>query len=309
MATPSIATLTDDLIKAAAMEKCYENYILIDVGANLTNKKYSRDLDSVVQRAKDSGVQKIMVTGTSVKGSKEALRLTRIYPGTLYSTAGIHPHDAKSYDDQSWEELKRIVQNPECVAIGECGLDYNRNFSEPEDQKAVFEKHINLAIEHNKPLFIHERDAFNELNEILDRYSNNLPPVVIHCFTGSFENALAYLSKGYYIGLTGYLCKDKSDSGVRKLLVDNLIPLDRLLVETDAPFMYPNTRASKLPTHVKEGLTERSMTFLHRYCTFQRNEPSSLPAIVEMIAAFMNKKPEEVALATSFNAMKLFGLS
>ncbi|XP_066244927.1 3'-5' ssDNA/RNA exonuclease TatD [Euwallacea similis] len=309
MATPSIDTLTDDLIKAAAMEKCYENYILIDVGANLTNKKYSRDLDSVIQRAKDSGVQKIMVTGMSVKGSKEALRLTRIYPGTLYSTAGIHPHDAKSYDDQSWEELKRIVQNPECVAIGECGLDYNRNFSEPEDQKAVFEKHIKLAIEHSKPLFIHERDAFNELNEILDRYSNNLPPVVIHCFTGSFENALAYLSKGYYIGLTGYLCKDKSDSGVRKLLVDNLIPLDKLLVETDAPFMYPNTRASKLPTHVKEGLTERSMTFLHRYCTFQRNEPCSLPAIVEMIAAFMNKKPEEVALATSFNAMKLFGLS
>ncbi|KAH1014860.1 hypothetical protein HUJ05_012675 [Dendroctonus ponderosae] len=142
MATESVHTVAEDLMKAAKMEKCYENYILIDVGANLTNKKYGRDLDSVVQRAKDSGVQKIMVTGTSVKASKEALRLTRIYPGTLYSTAG-------------------------------------------------------------------------------------------------------------------YLCKDKSDTGVRKLLVDNLIPLDRLVVETDAPFMYPNTRASKLPTNVKEGLTER----------------------------------------------------
>lgn len=96
---------------------------------------------------------------------------------------------------------------------------------------------------------------------------------------------------------------------MRKLLVDNLVPLDRLVVETDAPFMYPNTRASKLPARVKEGLTERSMTFLHRYCTFQRNEPCSLPAIVEMIAALMDKKPEEVALASSFNAMKLFGLS
>ncbi|ENN80025.1 hypothetical protein HUJ04_004604 [Dendroctonus ponderosae] len=309
MATESVHTVAEDLMKAAKMEKCYENYILIDVGANLTNKKYGRDLDSVVQRAKDSGVQKIMVTGTSVKASKEALRLTRIYPGTLYSTAGIHPHDAKSYDEESWQELCRIVQNTECVAVGECGLDYNRNFSNPEDQKAVFEKHIKLAIEHNKPLFVHERDAFSDLSEILDKYANKLPPVLVHCFTGSVENALAYLQKGYYIGLTGYLCKDKSDTGVRKLLVDNLIPLDRLVVETDAPFMYPNTRASKLPTNVKEGLTERSMTFLHRYCTFQRNEPCSLPAIVEMIAAFMDKKPEEVALASSFNAMKLFGLT
>ncbi|XP_023016884.1 3'-5' ssDNA/RNA exonuclease TatD [Leptinotarsa decemlineata] len=291
------------------MEKCYENYIIIDVGANLTNKKYSRDLDSVVQRAKDSGVQKIMVTGTSVKASKEALRLTRIYPNTLYSTAGIHPHDAKSYTEESWEELKELASNPECVAIGECGLDYNRNFSEPEDQRTVFRKHIELAIELKKPLFIHERDAYEDLIKLLEEFKTTLPPVLIHCFTGTSEQALGYLDKGFYIGLTGYLCKDKSDTGVRKLLEDGSIPLERLVVETDAPFMYPNTRASKLPNHVKEGLTERSLTFLHRYCTFQRNEPCSLPAIVEMIASFMKKKPEEVALATSFNAMKLFGLS
>lgn len=291
------------------MAKCMENYIVIDVGANLTNKKYSRDLDSVIQRAKDSGVKKIMVTGTSVKASKEALRLTRIYPGYLYSTAGIHPHDAKSYTDESWEELKRLAQNRECVAIGECGLDYNRNFSEPEDQRKVFRKHIEAAIELQKPLFVHERDAHEDLINILDEYKDKMPPILIHCFTGSSEHALTYINRGYYIGLTGYLCKDKSDNGVRKLLADGSIPLSRLVVETDAPFMYPNTRASKLPQHVKDGLTERSMTFLQRYCTFQRNEPCSLPAIVEMIAAFMNQKPEDVALSTSFNAMKLFGLT
>ncbi|XP_028132445.1 3'-5' ssDNA/RNA exonuclease TatD [Diabrotica virgifera virgifera] len=291
------------------MEKYYENYILIDIGANLTNKKYGRDLDSVVQRAKDSGVRKIMVTGTSVKASKEALRLTRIYPDTLYSTAGIHPHDAKSYTDESWDELRLIASNAECVAVGECGLDYNRNFSDPEDQKLVFRKHIELAIEINKPVFVHERDAHDDLLKVLDEFSAKLPPVVIHCFTGTLEQALAYLDKGFYIGLTGYLCKDKSDVGVRKLLESGSLPLDRLVVETDSPFMYPNTRASKLPDHVKDSLTERSMMFLHRYCTFQRNEPCSLPAIVEMIAAFMKKKPEEVALATSFNSMKLFGLS
>lgn len=292
-----------------SMEKCYENLIVIDVGANLTNKKYSRDLDSVIQRAQDAGVQKIMVTGTSVKCSKEALRLTRIYPGTLYSTAGIHPHDAKSYTEEGWEELKEVAKNPECVAIGECGLDYNRNFSEPDEQRKVFKKQIDLACELKKPLFVHEREAHEDVLNILEMYTDRLPPVLIHCFTGTTEQAMNYLDRGYYLGLTGYLCKDKSDTGVRKLLVDNLIPLDRLLVETDAPFMYPNTRASKLPVHVKDGLTERSMTFLHRYCTFQRNEPCSLPAIVEMIAAFMNKTPDEVALATAFNALKLFGLS
>ncbi|CAH1110039.1 unnamed protein product [Psylliodes chrysocephalus] len=301
-----VETKESDLLD---MAKYYENYILIDVGANLTSKKYGRDLDSVIQRAKDSGVQKIMVTGTSVKGSKEALRLTRIYPNTLYSTAGIHPHDAKSYTDESWAELKQLANNPECVAIGECGLDYNRNFSDPEDQKIVFKKHVELAIEMTKPIFVHERDAHEDLLKVLDEFHSKLPPVVIHCFTGTLEHALTYLDRGFYIGLTGYLCKDKSDVGVRKLLESGSLPLDRLVVETDAPFMYPNTRASKLPDNVKDSLTERSTMFLHRYCTFQRNEPCSLPAIVEMVAAFMNKKPEEVALATSFNAMKLFGLS
>ena len=153
-----------------------------------------------------------------------------------------------------------------------------------------------------------------------------MPPCVIHCFTGTREQAQKYLELGCYIGLTGYLWKDKSENGVRKILEDGIIPLDKLLVETDAPFMYPNTRASKLPQHIKDCLTERSVTFLQRYCTFQvsdaiigdfkililifqRNEPCSLPVTVEMIAAYLNKTPEEVALATTFNALKVFGLS
>ncbi|PSN47590.1 3'-5' ssDNA/RNA exonuclease TatD [Blattella germanica] len=283
-----------------SMQECYANYVIIDIGANLTNKKYGRDLDSVIQRAKDAGmifnivtcVQKIMVTGTSLRSSREALRLTRIYPGTLYSTAGIHPHDAKSWTDGYLDELKEMALSPECVGIGECGLDYNRDFSSPEVQKEVFELQVKLACELGKPLLLHERDAHQDVVDILSKYKDHLPPVVIHCFTG-----------------TCYLCKDKSDNGVRKLLEDGLIPMDRLLVETDSPFMYPNTRASKLPAHVKEALTERSLTFLQRYCTFQRNEPCSLPAIVEMIAAFMKKPAEEVALATAFNALKVFGLS
>ncbi|XP_011260025.1 uncharacterized protein LOC105253604 [Camponotus floridanus] len=294
----------------SSMTQCYENYIIVDVGANLTNKKYSRDLDSVIQRAKDAGVQKIMVIGASIRSSKEALRLTRIYPGTLYSTAGIHPHDAKSWEDpDTLHELETIANNLECVAIGECGLDYSRDFSAPETQRAVFHKQIELACTLNKPLVIHERSAQKDVLEVLSQYKNRLPPVLIHSFIGTAEEAQIYLNQGFYLGITGYLCKDKSDSGIRQLLEGGQVPLDKILVETDAPFMYPNTRASKLPAHVKDALTERSMMFLHRYCTFQRNEPCALPAIVEMVAAFMRTTPEQVALATAFNALKLFGLN
>lgn len=289
---------------------CFDNLIVIDVGANLTNKKYSRDLDSVIQRAKDAGVQKIMVPGTSVKSSKEALRLTRIYPGIIYSTAGIHPHDSKSIieEPETWLEFRQIAQSLECVAIGPCGLDYQRDFSEPDVQKEIFEKQLSLACEIQKPILIHERTAQNDILEILKKYPS-LPQIAVRGFMGTNDEAMKYIEQGFYLGLTGYLCKDKSDTGVRKLLEDGTLPVDRLLVETDSPFMYPNTRASKLPQHVKTGITERSLLYLHRYCTFQRNEPCSLPAIVEMIAAFMKKKPEEVALATAFNALKLFGLS
>nr|BAH71771.1 ACYPI002802 [Acyrthosiphon pisum] len=136
----------------------YDNYLLIDVGSNMVNKKFSRDLESVLQRAKDSGVQKIIVPCTSLRTSKEALRLARIYPGALYSTAGIHPHEAKSWEDNYYDELRDIAKNPECVAIGICGLDYNKDFSSPDIQRKVFELQISLAKEIKKPIMLHQKE-------------------------------------------------------------------------------------------------------------------------------------------------------
>ena len=132
------------MTKKTMAEMIIDNYIIVDVGANLTNKKFARDLDAVIQRAKDAGVSKIMVTGTSMQASKDALRLSRLYPGSLYATAGVHPHDAKSWDDEedSMTLLKDLVCNPEVVAVGECGLDFNRNFSPPNVQLDVFEKQV-----------------------------------------------------------------------------------------------------------------------------------------------------------------------
>uniref|UniRef100_A0A1B6KGF1 Deoxyribonuclease TATDN1 n=1 Tax=Graphocephala atropunctata TaxID=36148 RepID=A0A1B6KGF1_9HEMI len=292
-----------------AMKKCYENYILIDTGTNLTNKKFGRDLESVVKRATDAGVRKMVVSGNSMKSSREALRLAHIYPGTLYSTAGVHPHDAKSWTDDTLAELREVATCSECVAVGECGLDYNRDFSTPDVQQEVFELQVKLACELKKPLFLHERNAHQDLIKILKKYSDSLPPMVIHSFTGSLAQAQTYVQMGIYIGITGYLCKDNAEDGVQAMLEAGHIPLESILVESDSPFMYPNARGSKLPATVKEALTERSLSFLQRYCTFQRNEPCCLPAIIEMIAALLRKSPEDVALQTAFNALKVFGLS
>ncbi|KAK9497354.1 hypothetical protein O3M35_004687 [Rhynocoris fuscipes] len=291
------------------MNKLFENYILVDVGANLTNRKYSRDLESVITRAKDSGVQKIIVSSSSLKGSREALRLSRIYPGVLYASAGVHPHEAKSWDEESLETLKEIAINNECVAIGACGLDYNKNFSPPDIQRLVFKKQVELACEVRKPLCIHERDAHQDLIQILEEFKSTLPPIILYSYTGSSINAINYLRFDGYFAITGYITKDNTGAGVRSLLESGDVQLERLLVQTDSPFMYPNARASKLPDSVKNALTQRSLSFLQRYCTFQRNEPCSLPVIVEMVAALLGKTPDDVALATSFNALKVFGLS
>lgn len=287
-----------------------ENLIIIDSCANLTNKKYSRDLELVIKRATESGVKKIMVPGNSVRSSKEALRLSRIYPDIIYSTAGIHPHDSKSVieDPDSWSEFEEIAKSPECVAIGPCGLDVRTEITNYEIQKEIFEKQISLACSLNKPIIIQERCKQSDIIEILAKYSN-LPSVVIRGFMGTMDEAIKYINNNCFLSLNGYLCKDKSDVGVRKLLEDGVIPLQKLLVESDAPFMFPNTRASKLPQHVKSGISERSLLYLNRYCTFQRNEPCCLPSIVEMVAAFMKKPPHEIALATAFNSLKLFGLT
>ncbi|XP_065212806.1 3'-5' ssDNA/RNA exonuclease TatD [Planococcus citri] len=298
------STTTDSLLS------CCDNYILIDVGANITNKKFLRDIDSVVQRAKESGIQKIIVPGSSIKSAKEALRLAKFHPGTVYATAGIHPFEAKSWEESQMLELQEILQDTECVAVGEIGLDYTKDFSPRDVQKYVFEKQVALACQLKKPIILHEKGAHEDVMEVLKKYEDTLPPLVFHSFVGTFDEAKSYLQfDTSYIAVSGYICKDNSTNGIQKLIESKALPLNRILVETDSPFLYPNARSSKLPTQVKSTFTQRSLKFLERYCTFQRNEPCSLPIIVEIVAGLMNKPAEEVALASTLNALKVFGLS
>ncbi|KRZ94912.1 Tat-linked quality control protein TatD, partial [Trichinella sp. T8] len=251
-------------------------YKLIDIGANLTNPCLNdRNLCDVVDRAK---------------------------------AAGIHPHDAKYFNDESIAELEKLALEPECVAIGECGLDFNRNFSPQENQLTAFEAQVQLACKLKKTIFIHERDAHSALVEILKKYSLIIPYAVVHCFTGTAEQAKTYLDMGLYIGLTGSLWKDKLEFGVQYALRQGIIPLNRLLVETDSPYMYPNIKAKKLKTEVKEKVSPHALQFLH-HCSFQRNEPCALPTVVELIAAFSGASVDDVAINTTLNAVRLFGLT
>uniref|UniRef100_A0A224YM74 Deoxyribonuclease TATDN1 n=1 Tax=Rhipicephalus zambeziensis TaxID=60191 RepID=A0A224YM74_9ACAR len=276
-----------------------ENYILVDICANLVNKKFNRDLESVIQRAKDAGVKKMIVLGTSLHSTKEALRLTRMHPGTVYCTAGIHPHDAKSWgdDDEALEVLRSVASNPECVAIGECGLDFSKDFSSPECQIQVLEKQVALACELNKPLVLRERAAFDAMVDMLAR--SQLPGhVVLHCFAGSSDQAAAYLARGCYLGVGGQLWKEPT--------VLQSVPPERILLESDSPFLWPNTRA--LPSEWRTALQPRAVRLLERYCSFQRNEPCCLPAVLELTAAVLGIGAQDLALRTTYTALSIFGL-
>ncbi|UYV81511.1 hypothetical protein LAZ67_20001391, partial [Cordylochernes scorpioides] len=230
-------------------------------------------------------------------------------PAALFVASGVHPHDAKSWTPEVERELRELAFNPEVVAIGQCGLDYHRNFSPPEDQLRAFDRQVALACELGKPLVLHEREAHGPLMEVLARHGSKLPKLVMHGFTGSRDLARRYVAMGCYVGLSGYLWKDKSEDGVRRVLEEGVIPLDHLLLESDAPFLYPNPRASKLPPHLRDAPTARSLAFLNRYCTFQRNEPCSLPVTLEMAAACMRMPADDLALRTTYTALRVYGLS
>jgi len=284
-------------------------YCLVDIGVNLGHPSFVKDFEKVLERAKEAGLLKVMITGSCEKTTLQASKLAAENPGFLYYTAGVHPHEAKEFVEGSTIQfLKAHLKNPACVAVGECGLDFNRNFSPRDQQLNAFEKQVQLACELGKPLFIHERDAHTEMVEILSRHGAKLPPAVIHCFTGTADQAKVYLDMGLYIGLTGFLWKDRSENGVKFALKSRLIPLDRLLLETDAPFMYPKVNDKKIPAEIRERFTQKALD-LHKFTSFDRNEPCALPAVCEMIAGYMGVPPEEVARQTTENALRVYGLN
>ena len=259
---------------------------LVDIGANLTDKSFHEDRDDVISRAMAAGVTRIVLTGTSVGGSGTAADLARTMPGVLYATAGVHPHTARSCNGETIDALRQLAARPEVVAIGECGLDFNRDFSPRPIQRAWFEAQVQLAIELGMPLFIHERDAAPAMLEVLRAHRDDITAAVIHCFTGTGEQLAPYLDLDLHIGITGWICDERRGGHLHELV--RSIPTHRLMVETDAPYLVPRTMRPRPKS--------------------RRNEPAFLPHVVDTIAACLGKTPAEVAASTTEVACTFFGL-
>ena len=262
--------------------------MMIDTGVNLSNPRFAKDIEETLVRAQQAGVEKLILTGTSIEESRAVLKLCHRYsenfPGMLYTTAGIHPHDASSLNGESISILRDLAAQPEVVAIGETGLDFNRNFSTPAEQEKAFEAQLELAIELNLPVFLHERDAAQRQLEIIKVYRDNLTDAVIHCFTGSKQALFSYLDLNMHIGITGWICDEKRGEELQQLVSN--IPLDRLMVETDAPYLLPKN----IPQPPKG----------------KRNEPEFLSWVVEGIANHRDESAKQIANATAANALRFF---
>ena len=264
--------------------------MLIDIGVNLSNARFEKDIEAVLERAQEAGVERLILTGTSIEESRAVLSIcdqfAQQFPAMLYATAGIHPHEASTYNRTAATALRELAAHPSVVAIGETGLDFNRNFSSQKDQQIAFEAHIELAIELQMPLFLHERDASQRQIEILNNYRDNICDAVIHCFTGNKKTLFSYLDMDLHIGITGWVCDERRGLELQKIIAN--IPLNRLMIETDAPYLTPRN----MPKKPKNG----------------RNEPAFLTAVLAGVGAQRNESEYEIATATTATAIKFFNL-
>jgi len=260
---------------------------LIDIGANLTHDSFDHDRDAVIARARAAGVAQMVVTGASREHSPKALDLARQYPGVLFATAGVHPHHAIEYTDECDLEMRALHAAPEVVAVGECGLDYFRDFSPRPAQRKAFERQLQLTSEVGKPLFLHQRDAHADFMAMMRNFDGRLGPAVVHCFTGTRAELFDYLDRDWHIGITGWLCDERRGLHLRELV--RHIPGNRLMIETDAPYLLPRTLVPK-PND-------------------RRNEPAFLPHIAAELARERGEEVKLTADQTTATARAFFRLS
>lgn len=259
---------------------------LIDIGSNLTHESFQHDFDAVMARAAAAGVWRQIITGTSIAASEAAIHLHHQHPGVLFATAGVHPHHAADLDDVAFEQLTHLAASSAVVAVGECGLDYYRNFAPREAQRAAFVRQLELAVTVGKPVFLHQRDAHADFIAILRDYHPRLKDAVAHCFTGQANELDDYVAMGLAIGITGWICDERRGLHL-KAIVDR-IPPDRLMIETDAPYLLPRSLRPK-----PEG---------------RRNEPAFLVEVARVVAEARGESVEQLAASTTATAARFFGL-
>lgn len=257
---------------------------IIDIGANLAHDSFDHDRAEVIARAAQAGVTRMLITGSSIVSTQQAIKLVQAAPETFRCTAGIHPHHASDLDSSQQPILRDLAREPQVAAVGECGLDYFRNFSPKEAQLAAFRHQLELAVELRKPVFLHQRDAHEDFLTVLKEYRDRLVGGVAHCFTDGVTQARDYLDLDLYIGITGWIADERRGLHLREVVPQ--IPQDRLLIETDAPYLLPRDLKPKPAT--------------------RRNEPMYLPHVLLAIASARKEDPEELARATTRNALRLF---
>jgi TatD DNase family protein len=228
----------------------------------------------------------MILTGATEAGSFQAAELAKAYPGRLYATAGVHPHHAKEVNADSAQHLRMLHDRPEVVAVGECGLDWFRDFSPRSTQEKVFVAQLEMAVENQLPLFLHQREASDAFLSILKDYRSRISRAVVHCFTDSRETLFALLDLDCHIGITGWICDERRGRHLKELVAS--IPSDRLMLETDAPYLLPRDLDPKPKT--------------------QRNEPMHLAHITATVARCVGKTTEQLARETTQVAEAFFGL-
>jgi TatD DNase family protein len=262
------------------------NSPLVDIGINLAHDSYDADRDQVMERARAAGVARMIVTGSSLESTRRAIELVRLHPDVLRATAGVHPHHATDLRTEHLSELRTLLAQPEIAAAGECGLDYYRNFSPHADQQRAFRWQLELAVETQRPVFLHQRDAHADFMAILRDYLPRLRNGVAHCFTGTAAELDDCLEAGLSIGITGWICDERR--GQHLLGLVKRIPADRLMIETDGPYLLPRN--------------------IHPRPATRRNEPMYLVQVCKAVAAARNEDPAIVAVTTTRNAQRFFGL-
>lgn len=259
----------------------------VDIGVNLTDTSFDKDRNEVIQEAFAAGITRMIVTGTTLDESIAAVELCQEYPGQLYCTAGIHPHYAKDHNKGAIRTLHALCQEDCVVACGETGLDFNRNFSTPAQQIETFEHQLELAHLTKLPLFLHERDAHQTQFEMLKTHRDDFSNAVAHCFTGSREELYNYLDLDLYIGITGWVCDERRGKALQEIIKE--IPQNRLLLETDAPYLLPRDLKPKPKS--------------------RRNLPKYLPHIAGTVAQLCGLEIDQLQEAVQENTQRLFNLS
>lgn len=261
--------------------------MFVDTGVNLADEQFDADRQEVLNRARQAQVSQQIIIGSCMSSSQQAVELCAAEPD-LFATVGIHPHDSKTYHPRLNQELVALAQHPKVVACGEMGLDFFRDFSPRAQQETAFEAQLELAADTiHKPVYLHERDAFKRFHPMLKSARDELAGAVVHCFTGNKEALYAYLDLDCYIGISGWVCDERRGKPLQELIPH--IPLERLLVETDAPYLIPR------------NLPEKPMQK-------HRNEPAYVPWVAQQVAALRPESSDQVFAQLLHNSRTLFDL-